>query len=86
MKFLKVIAFLIFSVNYLSAQNRPVLDIMLTNYEYPYPVHFLDFKSQNQDLKMAYMDIKPENPMEKRLFCFTEKTSMVHIGKPRFRH
>ena len=44
------------------AQNRPVLDIMLTNYEYPYDVHFLNFKSQNQDLKMAYMDIKPEKP------------------------
>ena len=59
MKFLKILAFLILSVSYLSAQNRPVLDIMLTNYEYPYPVHFLDLKSQNQDLKMAYMDIKP---------------------------
>ncbi|MPS75126.1 MAG: alpha/beta hydrolase [Chryseobacterium sp.] len=60
MKSLKIIAFLILSFNYLSAQHRPVLDIMLTNYEYPYPVHFLDFKSQNQDLKMAYMDVKPE--------------------------
>lgn len=44
------------------AQNRPVLDIMLTNYEYPYEVHFQNFKSQNQDLKMAYMDVKPEKP------------------------
>ncbi|UQB68571.1 alpha/beta fold hydrolase [Epilithonimonas zeae] len=60
MKFLKIIAFLILSFNYLSAQNRPVLDIMLTNYQYPYDVHFLDLKSQNQDLKMAYMDVKPE--------------------------
>ncbi|MCG2792617.1 MAG: alpha/beta hydrolase [Weeksellaceae bacterium] len=45
-----------------TAQNRPVLDIMLTNYEYPYDVHFLNFKSQNKDLKMAYMDVKPEKP------------------------
>ena len=60
MKFLKILAFLIVSIQYLSAQNRPVLDIMLTNYDYPYDVHFLNFKSQNQDLKMAYMDIKPE--------------------------
>jgi hypothetical protein len=59
---------------------------MLTNYQYPYPVQFLDFKSQNQDLKMAYMDIKPEKPNGKRLFCFTAKTSMVLIGKQRFRH
>lgn len=42
--------------------QRPVLDIMLTNYQYPYDVHFLNFKSQNQDLKMAYMDIQPEKP------------------------
>lgn len=42
--------------------QRPVLDIMLTNYQYPYDVHFLNFKSQNQDLKMAYMDILPEKP------------------------
>ena len=45
--------------------QRPVLDIMLTNYQYPYDVHFLNFKSQNQDLKMAYMDIQPEKPNSK---------------------
>ncbi|WP_379965451.1 alpha/beta fold hydrolase [Epilithonimonas sp. UC225_85] len=59
MKFLKLLI-LILSVNFISAQeNRPVLDIMLTNYDYPYKVDFLNLKSQNQDLKMAYMDIKP---------------------------
>src|SRR5690554_1351948 len=42
------------------SQERPVLDIMLTNYEYPYEVHFLEFNSQNHDLKMAYMDVQPE--------------------------
>lgn len=62
MKYLKYLAFLILSINYLSAQNRPVLDIMLTNYKYPYDVSFLNFKSQNQDLKMAYMDVQPEKP------------------------
>lgn len=59
MKYLKYLI-LMLSVSFISAQeNRPVLDIMLTNYEYPYKVNFLNFKSQNQDLKMAYMDIKP---------------------------
>lgn len=62
MKYLKYLAFLILSINYLSAQNLPVLDIMLTNYKYPYDVSFLNFKSQNQDLKMAYMDVQPEKP------------------------
>lgn len=40
--------------------DRPVLDIMLTNYEYPYPVHYLKLKTQNQELSMAYMDVRPQ--------------------------
>ncbi|AGA80682.1 alpha/beta fold hydrolase [Echinicola vietnamensis] len=45
-----------------SQTERPVLDIMLTNYNYPYEVHFLNFKLQNQELKMAYMDVHPKKP------------------------
>lgn len=45
-----------------SQTGRPVLDIMLTNYEYPFPVKFLKIESQNQSLKMAYMDIHPKQP------------------------
>lgn len=37
------------------------LDIELSNYEYPYQVTKLPLHIQEQDLKMAYMDIKPEN-------------------------
>ena len=44
------------------AQDKPVLDINLSNYQYPFEVHFLELTSQNQDLKMAYMDIHPEKP------------------------
>lgn len=62
MKFLKIIAFILLPFGMMNAQERPVLDIMLTNYKYPYEVHFYNFKSQNQDLKMAYMDVKPEHP------------------------
>lgn len=45
-----------------SQNERPVLDIMLTNYEYPHAVHALDLNSQNQHLKMTYMDVKPNHP------------------------
>lgn len=38
---------------------RPVLDIMLDNYEYPFEVHYLNLKSQDLELKMAYMDVHP---------------------------
>lgn len=42
--------------------ERPVLDIMLTNYDYPFEVHYVDLNTQNQQLKMAYMDIHPQHP------------------------
>ena len=45
------------------AQNSALrwLDIELSNYEYPFPVHTLSLNVQRQQLKMAYMDIKPKN-------------------------
>lgn len=33
---------------------------MLTNYQYPFEVHFKDLNSQKQNLKMAYMDVQPK--------------------------
>lgn len=59
MKKIILIFLLLFSlISY--GQERPVLDILLTNYQYPFEVEYFNFKSQNQDLKMAYMDIKPQ--------------------------
>lgn len=59
--FKKVVAVLMLSItsNFTFAQVKP-LDAELINYQYPYEVHFLNFKSQNNDLKMAYMDVKPK--------------------------
>ena len=37
------------------------LDINLKNYKYPYPVHFIRLSVQQQELQMAYMDVKPDN-------------------------
>lgn len=37
------------------------LDLMLANYEYPYKVDYINLNIQQQDLKMAYMDVKPAN-------------------------
>lgn len=45
-----------------TAQDKPVaLDQNLSNYNYPYPVHFIKLKVQKQTLQMAYMDVKPKN-------------------------
>lgn len=37
------------------------LDAELSTVQYPFPVMFKTVKNQGQDLKMAYMDIKPAN-------------------------
>lgn len=42
-------------------QFRP-LDAELKAYTYPYPVQFYRIKSQRQDLRMAYMDVKATSP------------------------
>lgn len=56
----------------LFSQVKP-LDADLTNYQYPYEVHFLDLKSQNNDLKMAYMDVKPKTSNGKTIMLLHGK-------------
>lgn len=46
---------------------------MLANYDYPFPAKHLNLDVQQQDLKMAYMDVKPEN--------FNGKNVMLLHGK-----
>jgi pimeloyl-ACP methyl ester carboxylesterase len=46
------------SANLLDERPKP-LGIAMENYDYPYPVRYLDFELQNQDLRMGYMDVKP---------------------------
>ena len=41
--------------------NLDWLDLELSNYSYPYDVSTIKLNSQGQILKMAYMDIKPDN-------------------------
>lgn len=61
MKQLSILLLSLVMLNAVMAQTgRPVPDIMLTNYEYPYTVHYLNLRTQNQELKMVYMDIHPE--------------------------
>ncbi|SKB83136.1 alpha/beta fold hydrolase [Dyadobacter psychrophilus] len=59
--FLLALLLAILSVSHLQAQKDSLrnLDINLENYDYPFPVSFLEFESQGEPLRMAYMDIKP---------------------------
>lgn len=56
----------------LFSQVKP-LDADLTNYQYPYEVHFINLKSQNNNLKMAYMDVKPKTSNGKTILLLHGK-------------
>lgn len=44
------------------AQSQPkALGLCLENYEYPFPVRYINLTIQTQPLKMAFMDLKPAN-------------------------
>ncbi|WP_126974437.1 alpha/beta fold hydrolase [Gynurincola endophyticus] len=47
--------------------DRPVLDIMLTNYKYPFEVKYLSLQNQQENLQMAYMDVRPVKPNGKTI-------------------
>lgn len=38
-----------------------LLDLMLNNYEYPYAVAYFEVHNQGRTLRMAYMDVTPDN-------------------------
>jgi pimeloyl-ACP methyl ester carboxylesterase len=45
----------------------------LANAEYPYPVSYFNFQSQNQSLKMAYMDVQPQHSNSKTVLLLHGK-------------
>lgn len=49
------------------------LSVTLENVKYPYPVKFLPIKTENQDIRMAYMDINPVNANGKAVILFHGK-------------
>jgi pimeloyl-ACP methyl ester carboxylesterase len=48
-----------------AADLRP-LSITMESYDYPYTIHFIPLTIENQDLKMAYMDVQPEKEVNGR--------------------
>ena len=67
MKTIKFIILLLPFLCFSQQENIKALDINLTNYEYPFPVQFLELSNQQQNLKMAYIDIKPEKYNNKNI-------------------
>ncbi|MEY8759344.1 alpha/beta fold hydrolase [Chryseobacterium tongliaoense] len=75
MKYFKnavVIGMLSIAPGFIFSQVKP-LDAMLSDYQYPYEVHFINLKSQNNDLKMAYMDVKPKTSNGKTIMLLHGK-------------
>jgi pimeloyl-ACP methyl ester carboxylesterase len=56
-----------------SARAQDSLSITLENVKYPYPVHFLQLHIENQDVRMAYMDVKPANYNGRSVMLFHGK-------------
>ena len=69
-----ILFFLFFSAG-VQAQKDTLrnLDINLENYNYPFPVSFIEFESQGEKLKMAYMDVKPSSPNGKSIMLLHGK-------------
>ena len=57
----QICVFLLFFSMAASAQQKQSLSITLENVEYPYPLNFVSMSIEGQDVRMAYMDIKPAN-------------------------
>ena len=69
----QLLIILTIQVSKAQSENLQWLDIKLSNYEYPYPVATLNLNIQKQDLKMVYMDVKPENYNGKNIVLFHGK-------------
>jgi pimeloyl-ACP methyl ester carboxylesterase len=44
------------------AQQPVPLGLCLENYTYPYPVKYISLHLQQEEIKMAYMDVRPDQP------------------------
>jgi len=72
MKKWSIVFFLLVTTGWLKAQVR-ALDIELKDFEYPFPVAYLSLQQQRQDLRMAYMDLKPAKPNGKAVLLLHGK-------------
>jgi len=64
---------LIFGLLSANAQKLAVTDINMENIEYPFPVKELALNIQGQNVKMAYMDLRPKNPNGKNVLLLHGK-------------
>ena len=75
MKKIHLLFVCLFTAILANAQQEPLkeLDLMLKNYNYPYPVQYITVHNQQQELQMAYMDIKPAGQSGKNIMLLHGK-------------
>ncbi len=64
--------FICFS-SYAQKDDIKQLDVVLSNYEYPFEVDYITLNIQQQELKMGYMDVTPANYNGKNILLFHGK-------------
>lgn len=54
----------------------------LEGFKYPYPLQYFNFSSQQQNLKMGYMDVQPQKPNGKNSGGFAwQKLLWCNLGR-----
>ena len=78
--FKKMLIFLFFVITGASGMAQTnelnqlkILGINLENYQYPYEIHYITLHTQEQSLKMAYMDVRPDKPNGKSIMLLHGK-------------
>lgn len=66
------VVFIAISICSFAQQSQP-LSITLENVDYAYPVKFMPVNHEGQDLRMAYMEVKPGNPNGSSVLLFHGK-------------
>ena len=65
--------FFSFTLAYSQNKEPKVLGINLENYDYPFPVKYINLDIQNGEYQMAYMDVQPDKPNGKNVMLLHGK-------------
>jgi pimeloyl-ACP methyl ester carboxylesterase len=68
-----IITILLLSISFYASAQRDTLSITLENVKYAYPIQHISLKVEGQDVRMAYMDVKPKAPNGKTVMLFHGK-------------
>ncbi len=65
--------------------TQPAYDPELTNFTYPFPVSFHELRTQNQTLRMAYLDVRPQTANGRTVLLLHGKNFGAFYWEPTIR-